>query len=206
MTDNYRKLRTFAAVMSIVEIFLLAVALAMDCFTVSIVSGVIMRRFVARVAWRMACLFGFFQGLMPLLGWLGISYFSRYMIDYDHWIAFSLLLYVGGRMVYESFGEGEEQHFHPERLRTQLLLSVSTSIDALAVGVSMVCVGYDEVSSLPLPLSIIACVSLLFSLAGTWLGVRFGTAIACRIKPERIGGIILILIGVKVLLEHLEVI
>ena len=109
-------------------------------------------------------------------------------------------------MVYESFEEGEEQHFHPERLRTQLLLSVSTSIDALAVGVSMVCVGYDEVSSLPLPLSIIACVSLLFSLAGTWLGVRFGTAIARRIKPERIGGIILILIGVKVLLEHLEVI
>ena len=188
------------------ELLLLAVALAMDCFTVSTVCGVILRRRQWRTILLTAFFFGAFQAFMPYIGWLGTSLFARQLEAYDHWIAFSLLLYVGGRMVYESFEEGEEQHFHPERLRTQLLLSVSTSIDALAVGVSMVCVGYDEVSSLPLPLSIIACVSLLFSLAGTWLGVRFGTAIARRIKPERIGGIILILIGVKVLLEHLEVI
>ena len=191
--------------MSLIDIILLAVALAMDCLTVSIVSGVI-----TNGQWkmdngqlRMAFLFGLFQAMMPLIGWLGISHFQAYMEAYDHWIAFTMLGFIGGRMVWESFGPEEEQHFNPRRLRTQLLLAVATSIDALAVGISFACTGYTAVGQLTLPLIIIDVVSFLFSLIGYQLGARFGRSIARRLKPELFGGIILIGIGVKILAEHL---
>jgi len=185
--------------MSIFDIILLAVALAMDCLTVSIVSGVICSMNYLRPAF----LFGFFQALMPLIGWLGICHFQTYMETYDHWIAFGLLAFIGGRMVWESFSPEEEQHFNPHRLRTQLLLAVATSIDALAVGISFACTGYTMLSQLTLPLAIIGFVSLLFSIIGYQLGARYGRSIARRLKPELLGGIILIGIGVKILAEHL---
>ena len=195
----------FVGDMSLIDIILLAVALAMDCLTVSIVSGVI-----TNGQWkmdngqlRMAFLFGLFQAMMPLIGWLGISHFQAYMEAYDHWIAFTMLGFIGGRMVWESFGPEEEQHFNPRRLRTQLLLAVATSIDALAVGISFACTGYTAVGQLTLPLIIIGVVSFLFSLIGYQLGARFGRSIARRLKPELFGGIILIGIGVKILAEHL---
>ena len=203
--------------MSLIDIILLAVALAMDCLTVSIVSGVIDNgqlkmdngQLAARSnnfqlsQLRMAFLFGLFQAMMPLIGWLGISHFQAYMEAYDHWIAFTMLGFIGGRMVWESFGPEEEQHFNPRRLRTQLLLAVATSIDALAVGISFACTGYTAVGQLTLPLIIIGVVSFLFSLIGYQLGARFGRSIARRLKPELFGGIILIGIGVKILAEHL---
>ena len=151
----------------------------------------------------MAFLFGFFQALMPLLGWLGISHFQSYMEAYDHWIAFGLLAFIGGRMIKESFGPEEEQHFNPRRLRTQLLLAIATSIDALAIGISFACTGYNTLGQLTLPLIIIGVVSFLFSIIGYLLGARFGRIIAHRFKPELLGGIILIGIGVKILIEHL---
>ena len=200
--------------MNLLDIILLAVALAMDCFAVSIVSGVIVRARTAahddrhaspilHTRLRMAFLFGFFQALMPLIGWLGISWFSRQLEAYDHWIAFVLLAFIGGNMIREAFSPEEEQHFNPHRLRTQLLLAVATSIDALAVGVSFACMGYRHLSQLMVPLPIIAVVSFLFSLLGTYLGFRFGRALARRLKPGILGGIILILIGVKILVSHL---
>lgn len=191
--------------MSILDIILLAVALAMDCLTVSIVSGVILGKSekVEGSIIRMAFFFGFFQALMPLIGWLGISHFQTYMEAYDHWIAFALLAFIGGRMVWESFGPEEEQHFNPRKLRTQLLLAIATSIDALAVGISLACTGYTTIGQLTLPLIIIGVVSFLFSIIGYQLGTRFGRSIAHRLKPELIGGIILIGIGVKILIEHL---
>lgn len=194
--------------MSLIDIILLAVALAMDCLTVSIVSGVIEVKSeeVKDEKWwiiRMAFLFGLFQAMMPLIGWLGISHFQAYMEAYDHWIAFTMLGFIGGRMVWESFGSDEEQHFNPRRLRTQLLLAIATSIDALAVGISFACTGYTAVGQLTLPLIIIGVVSFLFSLIGYRLGARFGRSIAQRLKPELFGGIILIGIGVKILAEHL---
>ena len=203
--------------MSLIDIILLAVALAMDCLTVSIVSGVIMIQrdgsFVTSPAdvtkepslciIRMAFLFGLFQAMMPLIGWLGISHFQTYMEAYDHWIAFTMLGFIGGRMVWESFNPDPEQHFNPRRLRTQLLLAIATSIDALAVGISFACTGYTALGQLTLPLIIIGVVSFLFSLIGYQLGARFGRSIARRLKPELFGGIILIGIGVKILLEHL---
>ena len=194
--------------MSLIDIILLAVALAMDCLTVSIVSGVIEVKSeeVKSEKWwiiRMALLFGLFQAMMPLIGWLGISHFQAYMEAYDHWIAFAMLGFIGGRMVWESFGSDEEQHFNPRKLRTQLLLAIATSIDALAVGISFACTGYTAVGQLTLPLIIIGVVSFLFSLIGYRLGARFGRSIARKLKPELFGGIILIGIGVKILAEHL---
>ncbi len=165
--------------MNLLDIILLAVALAMDCFTVSIVSGVIdhgdwhndsseakIRVPVPVIYLRMAFLFGLFQALMPLLGWLGISHFQTYMEAYDHWIAFGLLGFIGGKMIWESFGDEEDQHFNPRKLRTQLLLAVATSIDALAIGISFACTGFAELSQLTMPLLIIGIVSFLFSIFG----------------------------------------
>ena len=188
--------------MNIIDIILLAVALAMDCFTVSIVSGLTSQDSKPHEFWlyRMAFLFGFFQAIMPLLGWLGIIHFKTYMEAYDHWIAFALLSFIGGKMIWESFGPEEEQHFNPRRLHTQLLLAVATSIDALAIGISFACTGYTELSQLTLPLIIIGIVSFLFSLIGYHLGRRFGKTITKRMKPELIGGLILIAIGLKILL------
>ena len=202
--------------MNLLDIILLAVALAMDCFTVSIVSGVIdhgdwhndsseskIRVPVPVIYLRMAFLFGLFQALMPLLGWLGISHFQTYMEAYDHWIDFGLLGFIGGKMIWESFGDEEDQHFNPNRLRTQLLLAIATSIDALAVGISFACTGFTMLSQLTMPLLIIGIVSFLFSIVGYHLGRLFGKTITRRLKPELFGGIILVLIGVKILLSHL---
>lgn len=176
----------------------------MDCFTVSIMSGVILRRGFCAAILRMAVLFGVFQAAMPLIGWLGTAHFSQYLEAVDHWIAFALLAFIGGKMVWESFHDEEEhQSFNPLSLHTQLLLAVATSIDALAIGISMACIGYNHMSQLTLPLLMIGMVSMLFSLLGYWSGVRFGRTIARRMKPELLGGLVLISIGVKVLLSHL---
>ncbi len=187
------------------DILSLAVALAMDCFTVSILSGAIVGRPFSVPIVRMGTLFGLFQGLMPLLGWLGLAYFSRYLEAVDHWIAFLLLAFIGGKMMWESL-HGDESHpptFNPLQLRTQLLLAVATSIDALAVGISMACMGYRHVAQLWWPVAVIGAVSLLLSLIGYGVGKRFGRVITHRLKPELLGGIVLILIGVKVLVTHL---
>lgn len=186
--------------MNLFDIILLAIALAMDCFTVSIVSGVLTGKQGNR---SMALLFGIFQAMMPLIGWLGISHFSHYLEAVDHWIAFALLAFIGGRMIKESFEAEEEQHFDPTKFTTQIILAIATSIDALAVGISFACTGYDRLSQLTLPLLIIGLVSFLFSILGYHLGHRFGKAIARRLRPELFGGIILVLIGIKILITHL---
>ena len=192
--------------MSILELWLLAVALAMDCFTVSIVFGVLLRTILA-----VAFLFGLFQAMMPLAGWLATNSFSSLIEDYDHWIAFGLLAFLGGRMIKESFSDDEEEgeaeaeakHINPRKLKTQLVFAVATSIDALAVGISFTCLGFNTISSLSLPLLIIGFVSLVFSIVGSLLGIRFGKGVEKRLKPELLGGIVLIIIGIRVLCEHL---
>ena len=187
------------------DLLLLSVALAMDCFTVSLMSGVMLRRKITAVILRMALLFGVFQAAMPLIGWLGTAHFSQYLEAVDHWIAFLLLAFIGGKMIWESLhnDEDDEPSFNPLRLRTQLLLAVATSIDALAVGISMACLGYNHITTLTLPLVMIGATSVVMSIAGYWLGVRFGRIVARRIKPELIGGLVLVFIGIKVLLSHI---
>ena len=197
--------------MSILELWLLAVALAMDCFTVSIVFGVLLRKIEWRTILVVAFLFGLFQVMMPLAGWLATNSFSSLIEDYDHWIAFGLLAFLGGRMIKESFSDDEEEgeaeaeakNINPRKLKTQLVFAVATSIDALAVGISFTCLGFNTISSLSLPLLIIGFVSLAFSIVGSLLGIRFGKGVEKRLKPELLGGIVLIIIGVRVLCEHL---
>lgn len=208
MQPKYRK-EVKKYYMNSLDIWLLAVALAMDCFTVSIVSGVILsdrfRLFSKEglTILRMAFLFGLFQTLMPLLGWFATSRFSEHLEAIDHWIAFALLAFIGGKMILESFDDEKESSFDPQRMRMQLLLATATSIDALAVGISFACIGFHRLTQLSVPLIIIGIVSFLFSVLGYMLGSRFGKSITRRLKPELLGGIILVVIGAKILMTHL---
>lgn len=190
--------------MSLIDITFLALALAMDCFTVSIVSGVIIRKYILSIILRMAILFGLFQAMMPFIGWLGTSYFSHYLESVDHWIAFGLLAFLGGKMIKDSFGSEEEAHFDPSKLTSQLLFAVATSIDALAVGISFACLGYKNIEQLTLPLIVIGVCSFVISILGNVLGVVCGKSIVKRLKPEFIGGVILLLIGFRILYEHIS--
>jgi len=185
------------------DLLLLSIALAMDCFTVSMMSGVMLRRSINAAILRMALLFGVFQAAMPLAGWIGTAHFSQYLEAVDHWIAFGLLVFIGGKMIKESFDDNGEPSFNPLHVRTQLLLAVATSIDALAVGISMACLGYSHITMLAEPLLMIGVASLVLSVVGYWLGVRFGRIVARRLRPELLGGLVLVFIGIKVLLSHL---
>ena len=174
------------------ELILLALALAMDCFTVSVVCGVITGKYKAGLMMRLAFLFGFFQALM-----------AAYLEAVDHWIAFGLLAVIGIEMIADAFKKEEDKTIDPYGLKSQLLLAVATSIDALAIGISFACTGYNEVSQLWVPLALIGAASFVMSLIGFALGVRFGDAVTRKVKPEILGGVILIGIGIKILIEHL---
>lgn len=187
--------------MSILEIWLLAVSLAIDCFTVSITSGIILHRIRWGIFLKMAFLFGLFQAAMPFLGWLGASRFNHLIETYDHWIAFALLAFLGIRMIREHFKDEEERSFDPTRMKVILTLAVATSIDALAVGISFAFIGFHTLSSLLYPLTAIGIASFVISLAGSLIGVFFGKRFNLRV--EIFGGLVLIGIGVKILFEHL---
>ena len=190
--------------MTTIEIWLLAVGLAMDCFAISIASGILLKRTLWRPMLIMAFFFGLFQALMPLIGWACASTFSHLIEDVDHWIAFAILAFLGGRMVRESFKEEDcRQDFNPTRLKVVLMLAVATSIDALAVGVSFAFLGMKSVTTILSPVGIIGFVSFALSLIGLTFGIRFGCGFARLLKAERWGGVILILIGLKILIEHL---
>ena len=186
------------------EIWLLAIGLAMDCLAVSIASGIILKRIQWRPMLVMAFFFGLFQAIMPLLGWLGASTFSHLIESVDHWIAFAILAFVGGRMIKESFKEEDCcQRFNPASLKVVITMAIATSIDALAIGVSFAFLGIKSCSSILYPVGIIGFVSFLMSLIGLIFGIRFGCGIARKLRAELWGGIILILIGTKILIEHL---
>lgn len=188
--------------MSVLELILLSVALAMDCFTVSITSGLIQKRVVLRTMLITAFMFGFFQALMPALGWLGMSFFADAIQKWDHWIAFGLLAFLGGRMIIDGLkDEDEEKSFDPSKLSTTMTMAVATSIDALAVGLSFGCSGYATFASMVLPLVIIAIGSALFTVAGFVIGAYAGKKL--NFPVEIIGGIILLGIGIRILIEHL---
>ena len=186
------------------EIWLLAIGLAMDCFAVSIASGIILKRVRMRPMMIMALAFALFQALMPLLGWIGASFFSHLIENIDHWIAFAILAFLGGRMVLESFKDEDCRHeFDPTSLKVVSALAVATSIDALAVGVSFAFVGVRSFSSILPSIGIIGFVSFALSFVGLMFGIRFGCGIARKLRAELWGGVILIIIGTKILIEHL---
>lgn len=190
--------------MTHIEIWLVALALAMDCFAVSMASGIIFKRVVPKQMIAMVLLFGLFQALNPLLGWLGAELCRELIESVDHWIAFAILGFLGVRMIIDSFKDEEEKKFNPRRFKVILTLAVATSIDALAVGISFSCMGYSSLPSLLYPLVAIGIVSSAMTALGLFLGVRFGKTFAGRLRAELWGGLILIAIGVKVLIEHLS--
>lgn len=186
------------------EIWLLAIGLAMDCFAVSIASGIILKR----VRWKpmlvMAFFFGLFQGTMPLLGWIGASTFSHLIKDFDHWIAFAILAFLGGRMIMESFKDEEcRKEFNPASLKVVLTLAIATSIDALAIGVSFAFLGIRDCSAILSPVCIIGFVTFVVSLTGLLFGIKCSCGCAKKLHAELWGGIILVGIGTKILIEHL---
>ena len=186
------------------EIWLLAIGLAMDCFAVSIASGIILKRIQWRPMLVMALFFGLFQGAMPFIGWLCATTFSHLIENFDHWIAFIILGFLGGKMVIESFkDEGCRQEFNPASLKVVITLAIATSIDALAIGISFAFLGMKQFSEILSPISIIGFVSFALSLVGLLIGIRCHCGCARKLHAERWGGIILILIGTKILIEHL---
>lgn len=189
--------------MTHIEVWLTALALAMDCFVMSIACGIIHKKVVWRPVLVMAFLFGFFQALNPMIGWFCADKFRTVIENVDHWVAFAVLMFLGVRMIRESFKPEEDRNFNPCSYKVIFTLAIATSIDALAMGISFSCMGYTELSSLSYPLASIGFVSFALSLIGVLIGVKFGKGIGKKLRAEMLGGIILVGIGTKVLLEHL---
>ncbi len=190
--------------MTHLEIWLLALALAVDCFTVSIATGVTTKRVIHKPMLAMALSFGIFQGGMTWLGYVGVCTFSHYLHHIDHWIAFSLLAYLGIRMIYESFHEssGIENTSKLLSLINILTMSVATSIDALAVGISFACISAGQSLNIIYPVLVIAFCSFLLSIIGIGIGIKLGKKLYFHV--EALGGTVLIIIGIKILIEHLQ--
>lgn len=182
--------------MDILTILLIAAGLAMDCFAVSLSAGITLRKTALSYKLKVAALFGGFQAGMTLAGWLGGSTFASYIETFDHWIAFCLLAFVGGKMIYEALHEKEEKCNYCSN-RTLVMLAVATSIDALAVGVSFAFLKAPVILSAAL----IGSMSFLAPIAGISIGEKAGERLGS--KAEIAGGIVLIIIGLKILIEHI---
>jgi len=179
-------------------IIIIGLALAMDAFAVSIAAGAGYRQLKIRHAIRMAVFFGGFQAMMPLVGWLAGMSFREEISACDHWVAFGILLAVGTRMIYEAFKiDRATNPSNPANLAVLLTLAVATSIDALAVGITLTLVT-DSVAAAVI---IIGLITFVLSWLGCYIGKRIGHLFENKI--EIIGGCILIAIGVKILIEHL---
>ena len=183
-------------IMSIFDVFVIAVALAMDCFSVSVATGVAVDRPKFRTVFIMALFFGGFQGLMPVIGWLTGGSMSSLIEAFDHWVALILLVFIGGNMIRGALSEDESKVLDVTKVRTLIELAVATSVDALVVGVNL---GIMQ-NRLLVPALIIAAVSFVLTIAGFYLGAYFKRI--CKFKFELVGGIVLIGIGIKIFLEH----
>lgn len=184
--------------MELYELFIIAVSLSMDAFAVSICKGLSIRALLPRHALIVGLWFGAFQALMPLAGWLLGAAFADMIAAVDHWIAFGLLCFIGGNMIREALDREEEDCDPSLAPLAMLVLAVATSIDALAVGVTF---AFLRVDILPAVTLIGAC-TFLISAAGVKVGNVFGARY--KSKAELFGGVVLVLIGAKILLEHLE--
>lgn len=192
--------------MGIVELALIGVGLSMDAFAVSVCKGLGMKRLNMRQAFVIALFFGGFQALMPVIGWALGTGFQAFITPIDHWIAFALLAFIGGKMLWDAFrGDEDEGENVPSDessldLKELTMLAVATSIDALAVGITFAFLQVDIVPAVTL----IGVITFALSFAGVAIGHFFGARFE---KPATIvGGIVLILIGLKILLEHLGII
>jgi len=186
--------------MDFVSILLIAIGLGVDALSVAVATGVLLGRPSRSAVLRMSFSFGFFQFMMPLIGWSAGRTVSRLIESFDHWVAFGLLLFVGGKMIFDAFREkeaGRAAASDPTRGGTLLILSVATSIDALAVGLSLAFIG-EAIFSPSVVIGIVA-------FAMTWVGMVFG-AKAGRLFGKNVGvagGAILTAIGIKILVDHM---
>lgn len=185
--------------MSIIELIFTAIALAMDCFAVSIVCGMVMKRVQLWPMFKIAFFFGLFQAMMPCIGWLCGTQFYHLISRVDHWLAFGILAFLGVKMIIDDLKPDcdEAEHINPYALKMILTMAVATSIDALAVGLSFSMVQVKLWQSV----LIIGITSFVLSWIGMLLSVFLGKKL--HLKAELIGGIILIIIGLRILIEHL---
>ena len=185
--------------MTLLNLFLIAVGLSMDAFAVSVCKGLAMEKAPLKKAAIAGVWFGSFQALMPLLGYLLGNRFEKYITHIDHWITFGLLALIGANMVKEAFSKEEEKASSTMYFKEMFLLAVATSIDAPAVGITF---AFLRVDLLP-AVCLIGATTFVLSALGVKVGNLFGSRYKSR--AELAGGILLILMGVKILLEHLEV-
>ncbi len=187
--------------MSYLEIIIIAVGLAMDAFAVSICKGLKMKKIKYGQALIIALFFGGFQALMPLLGWLLGHQFESFITEIDHYIAFALLAIIGGKMIFDSVrkkkDDKEEKESEKFDIKELFILAIATSIDALAVGITFAFLKVEILGAI----SIIGVITLVICFLGVLIGGFFGDKL--QGKAEIVGGIILILMGLKILLEHL---
>ncbi|MBW2636373.1 MAG: manganese efflux pump [Deltaproteobacteria bacterium] len=179
--------------MGFLSVFLIAIGLGMDAFAVAIGTGVTIRKLSFGPVFRLSFHFGFFQFLMPVVGWLAGRTISGYIAGYDHWIAFGLLLFIGCKMIIDSFKKEEIDRSDPTRGLTLIILSIATSIDALAVGLGLAFLN----TGILFPSIVIGIVAFVMMVFARVLGRLLGRNV------EIVGGIILIGIGIKILIEHL---
>ena len=183
---------------NLITIIIIAISLSMDAFAVSVVSGAVYKQLRVKHIFRMAFFFGFFQAFMPLVGYLTALSFKELIADFDHWIVFSILTAIGFKMIYESFKMAAvEKNYTVSNLAVLLILSVATSIDALAVGITLSLITDNIVTALV----VIGIVTFILTCFGAVLGKKFGHFFEAKI--EAVGGLVLIGLGVKILLGHL---
>lgn len=185
--------------MSLITILLTSFGLAMDAFVVSLGSGISIKKVTFKDAFIISLFFGGFQFLMPVLGWIAGLSFRELIESFDYWVAFILLAFIGIKMIYESFDDEDEEGTNFRSLSVLLTLAIATSIDALAVGLGFSMIKTPIFSSA----LIIGIITFLLSFAGVFLGKNFGHIF--EKKAELVGGLVLISIGLKILLEHLHI-
>lgn len=183
--------------MGLIELFLIAVGLSMDAFAVSVCKGLAMPKCTFKKAAIVGLWFGGFQALMPAIGYILGAQFQEAIASIDHWIAFVLLALIGGNMIHEALDNDEEEADASLDVKTMFLLAVATSIDALAIGITF---AFLKVNIIP-AICFIGIVTFIISFAGVKIGNVFGARY--KNKAEIVGGVILILLGLKILLEHL---
>lgn len=190
--------------MSLFDIFLIGIGLSMDAFAVAVCKGLCMKRINYKHTFVIALFFGGFQALMPLIGYFLGTFFESYITAVDHWIAFALLMYIGGKMLYDTFSSDDEEIVCPVISRLNIkelfLLAIATSIDALAVGITF---SFYKDTNIFSNISIIGVTTFVIAAVGVAIGNKFGTRF--KKKAEIAGGVILVLIGAKILLEGLGV-
>ena len=180
----------------------IAVGLSMDAFAVSVTNGAVQKKVTPSMALRMAGFFGFFQGFMPFLGWLIGKAGESFIGNIDHWIALILLGFIGIQMIVESRRKDEDSEPDELNVRRLTALAIATSIDALATGIILpTAVRANTVLLMVLSVCLIAAITFILCLIGVWVGKKFGDLLSG--KAELLGGIVLVLIGVKIFCDHM---